>query len=198
MRQRYGRGFTSAEKKELWDRWQQGMNKLRICSSAITGTGLLLLGLFLTGCTTADDAEIDSRSDSTEKSETPTATLEERLEVRQRARKKMPEQVPPEVPVTVIGEVPDRMLSQVGADLATRINAQPEELEIIGAEAVVWPDGSLGCGKPDQTYTQAPVRGYRIVLCYLDKQYDYRASETGYFFLCEKPLPTRPERKPTR
>ncbi len=174
------------------------MNNLRICNSAITGTGLLLLGLFLTGCATADDAEMDSRSNSTEKSETPTATLEERLEVRQRARKIMPEQVPPEVPVTVTGEVPDRMLSQVGADLATRINAQPEELEIIGAEAVVWPDGSLGCGKPDQTYTQASVRGYRIVLCYLDKQYDYRASETGYFFLCEKLLPNRPERKPTR
>ena len=90
------------------------------------------------------------------------------------------------------------MLSQVGADLATRINAQPEELEIIGAEAVVWPDGSLGCPKPDQAYTQAPVPGYRIVLRHVDKQYDYRASETGYFFLCEKPLPTRPERKPTR
>ncbi len=174
------------------------MNKLRICSSAITGTGLLLLGLSLTGCATADDAEMDSRSNSTEKSETPTATLEDRLGVRQRARKKMPEKAPPEVPVTVTGEVPERMLSQVGADLATRIDAQPEELEIIGAEAVVWPDGSLGCPKPDQTYTQAPVPGYRIVLRHVDKQYDYRASETGYFFLCERPLPTRPERKPTR
>ena len=47
---------------------------------------LAVTGLFLTGCATADDAEIDSRSDSTEKSETPTATLEERLEVRQAAR----------------------------------------------------------------------------------------------------------------
>jgi hypothetical protein len=174
------------------------MNKLRTCSSVITGTGLLLLGLSLTACATADDAEMDSRPDSTEKSETPTATLEERLEIRQRARKKMPEKIPSKVPVTVTGEVPDRMLSQVVADLATRINAQPEELEIIGAEAVVWPDGSLGCPKPDQTYTQALVPGYRIVLRYVDKQYDYRASETGYFFLCERPFLTRPERKPTQ
>ena len=110
----------------------------------------------------------------------------------------MPEQAPPEVPVTVTSEVPDRMLSQVGADLATRINVQPEELEIIGAEAVVWPDGSLGCPKPDQTYTQAPVPGYRIVLRHVDKQYDYRASEIGYFFLCGRSFPTRPERKPTQ
>ncbi len=174
------------------------MNKLRTCSSAITGTGLVLLGLFLAGHAKADDAEMDSRPDSTEISETPTATLEERLEVRQRARKIMPEQVPPEVPVTVTGEVPDRMLSQVRADLTIRINAQPEELEIIGAEAVVWPDGSLGCPIPDQTYTQAPVPGYRIVLRHMDKQYDYRASEAGYIFLCEQPLPTRPERKPMR
>ena len=174
------------------------MNKLRICSSSITGTGLVLLGLFLAGHATADDAEMDSRPDSTEISETPTATLEERLEVRQRAPIVMPEQVPPEVPVTITGEVPDQTLSRVRADLATRMDAQAEELEIIGAEAVVWPDGSLGCPKPDQTYTQALVPGYRIVLRYVDKQYDYRASETGYFFLCEKPLPTRPERKPTR
>ncbi len=163
------------------------MNKLRICDSAIIGTGLLLLGLFLTGCATADDAEMDSRPDSTKISETPTATLEERLEVRQRARKIMPEQVPSEVPVTVTGEVPDRMLSQIRADLAARINEQQEELEIIVAEAVVWPDGSLGCPQPDQTYTQAQVPGYRIVLRHMDKQYDYRASERGYFFLCEMP-----------
>ncbi len=110
----------------------------------------------------------------------------------------MPEQVPPEVPVTVTGEVPDRTLSQVGADLATRINAQAEELEIIGAEAVVWPDGSLGCPKPNHNYSQAPVPGYRIVLRHMDKQYDYRASEAGYVFLCERLLPARPERKQTR
>ncbi len=174
------------------------MNKLRTCSSAITGNGLLLLGLFLTGHATADDAEMGSRPDSIETSDTPTATLEERLEVRQRAPIVMPEQVPPEVPVTVTGEVPDQTLSRVRADLATRMNAQAEELEIIAAEAVVWPDGSLGCPKPDQTYTQAPVPGYRIVLRHMDKQYDYRASEAGYIFLCERPLPARPERKQTR
>jgi len=174
------------------------MNKLRICSSAITGIALVLLGLFLAGHATADDAEMDSPPDSTEISETPTATLEERLEVPQRARKIMPEQVPPEVPVTVTSEVPDRMLNQVVADLATRIHAKPEELEIIGAEAVIWPDGSLGCPKPDLNYTQAPVPGYRIVLRHMDKHYDYRASEAGYIFLCKRPSPTRPERKQTR
>lgn len=125
--------------------WQQRMNKLRILNSSITGIGLVLLGSFFTGRATADDAEMDSRSDSTEISETPTATLEERLEVRQRGPIVMPEQAPPQVPVTVTGEVPDRTLSRVGADLATRLNAQAEVLEIIGAEAVVWPDGSLGC-----------------------------------------------------
>lgn len=174
------------------------MNKLRACSSAITGTGLLLLGLSLTGRATADDAELDSRPDATEISETPTAALEERLEVRQRARKIMPEQLPTEVPVTVTSDIPDRLLNQIEADLATRINAQPEELEIIGAEAVVWPDGSLGCPKPDQNHTQAPVPGYRIVLRHMDNQYDYRASEAGYIFLCDRPLPARPERKQMR
>ena len=108
----------------------------------------------------------------------------------------MPEQVPPEIPVTATGEVPNRILSRVRADLAIRINARPEEVEIIGAEAVVWPDGSLGFPKPDQTYTQAPVPGYRIVLRHMDKRYDYRASEAVYIFLCEQPFPARPERKP--
>jgi hypothetical protein len=34
-------------------------------------------------------------------------------------------------------------------------------------------------------YTQALVDGYWVVLAVGEQEYDYRASDTGYFFLCE-------------
>ncbi len=154
--------------------------------------GILLL-VFLAGCAAENNVNMNPQNDPE-----ASASAEERLEARQRAQNRLPESVPDEVAAAVTGEVPDAILSQVKADLTKRIGVPAEELEIIVAEAVVWPDGSLGCPKPDQTYTQATVAGYQIVLRHADKQHDYRASESGYFFLCEKPLPTRPERKPTR
>jgi hypothetical protein len=40
----------------------------------------------------------------------------------------------------------------------------PEDIEVVVAEEVTWPDGALGCPEPDGMYTQALVEGYRIVL----------------------------------
>lgn len=39
-----------------------------------------------------------------------------------------------------------------------------DDLTVIRAEAVTWPDGSLGCPEVDMMYTQALVPGYRIIV----------------------------------
>jgi len=64
----------------------------------------------------------------------------------------------------------------------------PEAVKVIQSEQVVWSDGSLGCPRPGEMYTQALVDGYRVVLEQSGETYDYRVANTGYFFLCENSL----------
>ena len=118
--------------------------------------------------------------------------LERRLEARRELGNKLPAQVPDEPRTPVLGEVPDSILSAARADLAAKLDVSPDTLEVREAAAVVWNDGSLGCPRPDQVYTQALEPGYRIILEHGGRQYDYRATERGYLFLCELPTLLQP------
>jgi hypothetical protein len=69
-------------------------------------------------------------------------------------------------------------------DLAERLGVDPEELEVVSAEEVTWPDGSLGCPEPGMSYTQALVDGSKVVLGYDGRVYLYHAGADGPPFLC--------------
>jgi len=146
----------------------------------------LLLPIVLSACAggePADGTEASRAGDepSTRREE----ELQRRLEVRQRAVQKLPERnvQPPQTQVT--GEVPDLLLDAVKADLAGRLGVAVDELAVLKGESIVWNDGSLGCPKPGQDYTQVLVPGYWILLTYDNQEFDYRANERGYFLLCE-------------
>ncbi len=120
--------------------------------------------------------------------------LERRMDVRRELDRKQLAQVPDEARTPVTGEVPDSILSAARNDLAGKLDIDAASIEVREAASVVWDDGSLGCARPGEIYTQATVPGYRIVLEYEDRRYDYRASERGYLFLCELPtLLQRPD-----
>ena len=70
------------------------------------------------------------------------------------------------------------------SDLATRLGVDPDELEVVSAETVTWPDGSLGCPEPGMSYTQALVDGSKVVLGHDDRVYVYHAGADGEPFLC--------------
>jgi hypothetical protein len=70
------------------------------------------------------------------------------------------------------------------ADAARRTGRKSSKPRVISAEALVWPDGSLGCAEPGVSYTMAPVPGYRIVIDAGGEKLDYRASDGGYLTLC--------------
>ena len=70
------------------------------------------------------------------------------------------------------------------ADLARRLGVEPDELEVISAEEITWPDGSLGCPEPGMSYTQALVDGSKVVLGHEDRVYVYHAGDDGQPFLC--------------
>lgn len=58
------------------------------------------------------------------------------------------------------------------------------DIEVLRAEQVRWPDGSLGCPEPGQSYTQEPIDGYWVVLRAGEETYDFRLGEAGVPRLC--------------
>ena len=59
-----------------------------------------------------------------------------------------------------------------------------DELQIVSAESVTWPDGSLGCPQPGMAYTQALVPGFRVRLRAGDEVLDYHSGRSGAPTLC--------------
>jgi hypothetical protein len=177
----------------------QGMKTLLVTAAAVS-----VLTASLAGCTDAvvpSDGSGEESDDGTEpggKHEEDSMfsenELQRRLEVRQGVNKVLPERVPQQMPAHMAGEVPESILQAIKEDLSEHINIAVKDLQVVKAEALTWSDGSLGCPKPGETYTQAQVQGYRVILEHAGKQYDYRASERGYFFLCEMPTLWHPPR----
>ena len=99
-----------------------------------------------------------------------------------------PGQEPAPEPAPLTGEVPQDLLEAVFDDLLERLGVSREAIVVEQAGVVVWRDGSLGCPQPGMMYTQAPVDGYWVVLRSGSQEFDYRASRSGYFALCERGL----------
>jgi hypothetical protein len=92
-------------------------------------------------------------------------------------------------PEPVPGEVQEDLLTKILADLQEREGIGREEIVIERAEAIVWPDGSIGCPQPGLMYPQVLTPGYFVVLRVGDDLYNYHAGESGGFKLCEQSLP---------
>ncbi len=82
---------------------------------------------------------------------------------------------------------PDQALRLAIADLSARLDVDPQKIRVVGAESVVWRDGSLGCPRPGTFYTQALVPGLRIVLEAEEQHYNYHAARGRPPFYCPHP-----------
>lgn len=69
-------------------------------------------------------------------------------------------------------------------DAAKRTGRDRSTLVVVSSEAVVWPDGGLGCPEPGVKYTMAPVEGYRIRIQAGADLLDYHANRRGYLVHC--------------
>ncbi len=87
----------------------------------------------------------------------------------------------PEAPAGIPGSVWIAVLD----DLGRRLDRQVTDLAVTTAKAMTWNDGSLGCPKPGQVYTQALVDGFQVVLEVDGERYDYRSSGGDSAQLCE-------------
>ncbi len=94
-----------------------------------------------------------------------------------------------QLPPVTIGEpamLPADLLARLVGDLASRSGSDPSAITLIGAEAVLWNDGSLGCPQPGMVYPQVQIEGYRVILRIGDRDYDYRVGKGGSFMLCDQ------------
>ena len=127
-------------------------------------TGLAVLALTLAACGASPDpravGETTTSTTATPTTENETTTM----------------------PISEQAQLP--IVAPAKADLATRLGVEPDELEVISAEEITWPDGSLGCPEPGMSYTQALVDGSKVVLGHDDRVYVYHAGDDGQPFLC--------------
>ncbi len=80
----------------------------------------------------------------------------------------------------------DPYVALAKTDLAARLKAPEDAIEVSVAMTVAWPDTSLGCPQPGMEYQQTPVDGAMIVLVFDGKNYGYRAGGDRKPFLCER------------
>ncbi len=87
-------------------------------------------------------------------------------------------------------------IRSVMADLRQRVGEELEQIQIVRAEQVTWPDASLGCPAPGMLYTQVLTTGIWLFLSYQGQELDYRVTD-NIGALCtqaqhQEPLERRP------
>ena len=98
----------------------------------------------------------------------------------------------PGMPASAMG-APATVIDAARKDAAKRSGLAPAKLEVVSAESVTWPDGSLGCPRKGMLYTQSLVPGYRVKLRVGKEVWDYHASERGNVQRCAPGQAQEPE-----
>ncbi len=63
--------------------------------------------------------------------------------------------------------------------LAVRLGVAASQIEVLSVEEVMWSNTSLGCPEPDRQYSDVIVPGFRIILEYEGRKYEYHTNEDG-------------------
>ncbi len=79
------------------------------------------------------------------------------------------------------------LVAQATQDLADRLRISTNQISVVEARLVVWPDASLGCPQPGMAYIQVPQEGALIVLRADGDLYRYHIGGNRGLFLCETP-----------
>ena len=87
--------------------------------------------------------------------------------------------------------VPRSLIDEAFADLAQRLSLSVEQIALLEASAVTWPDSSLGCPEEDMAYAQVLSPGCLIRLEAGGQEYEYHASRSTVFY-CQNPSPPLP------
>ncbi len=99
---------------------------------------------------------------------------------------------PPSVPPPADDAIPDGLADRPEvkaalADAAGRAGIVPGKVEIAGYSQVTWNDGSLGCPKKGESYTQMTVEGELLRLKVDQRVMEYHGRVGGPFTFCATP-----------
>lgn len=86
---------------------------------------------------------------------------------------------------TPYGSDIENLVMQAKEDLADRLSIPIDQIEVLEARSVVWPDASLGCPQPDMRYKQVQVDGVLIRLQANGQVYEYHSGGSRGLFLCQ-------------
>ncbi len=163
---------------------------MSLCGASRIAGSCLLVAITVSACGAGDGGSVSSTGVNPANVGDTTSSATAPPERGDRTPATLPETVPPSsyAPVTVTGEVPEDLLAPVIADAAVRAGVDASDIEVVTAQEMVWPDGSLGCAEAGQSYTQAPVPGYWVVLEIVGVGFDYRLGGGGFFKLCTSPF----------
>ena len=78
-------------------------------------------------------------------------------------------------------------IEQSRQDLAGRLGVSLNEVKLISAAPVTWPDGSLGCSQPDGITVQVLTPGFLIIFEQAGQQYEYHSGGNRAPLYCDSP-----------
>jgi hypothetical protein len=91
--------------------------------------------------------------------------------------------------------VEDDIVTGAKNDLSEKLGVPVADIQIFNYEEVIWPDGSLGCPKPKNSYIQVIQEGYHLELIVADQVYDYHGAQGELPIFCDE-RPNQPEIPP--
>ena len=80
------------------------------------------------------------------------------------------------------------LIDKAIADLTKRLSISADQITLLAAKPVIWPDASLGCPQPGMAYVQVQEDGLLIRLQAGDQLYEYHSGGTRDPFLCLKSI----------
>ena len=83
------------------------------------------------------------------------------------------------------------LIERASQMLAGELGIAVEDVSLVLLEAVLWPDGGLGCATPDMIVQPVETPGYRIVLEVAGTQYEYHTDLDNQVVRCEIGRPRR-------
>ncbi len=92
--------------------------------------------------------------------------------------------------LSLFGNIPipggaEPAVGQTKADLARRKGIDKDKIAVVAIDSVDWPDTSLGYPEPGMMYAQIITPGYKILLSYEGKIYEFHSGKEDRVIFCE-------------
>jgi hypothetical protein len=84
------------------------------------------------------------------------------------------------------------LIEKAKIDLAKRLSIATDQISLVEAINVVWPDSSLGCPQEGMMYAQVLTPGFLILLEHAGNTFEYHTSNSTEIVTCENPSPPVP------